>query len=202
MATPPPIAAAPPPPAPLAGDTGLTVGVRLGYAAPFGDAKTTALSDVVDRSLLLGADVGWFFGRHLYAGASFAYGFAHNATGAASTCPSTPDVACTASELRFGLAAHWHFLPTRRLDPWVGLGVGYDVVNLRSSDGSGELVSSASLHGFDFLDLSAGLDAKPAAWLGIGPYLGASLGHYASDTSPGSTTHGFITVGLRVRSGT
>jgi hypothetical protein len=203
-ASPPPAASSPatPPAAPIAGDTGLTLGLRLGYAAPFGRAKSTLLSDVVDRSIPLGVGVGWFFGHTFYVGAVFAYGFAHNATSATSTCPNLADVSCSAHELRFGLEAEAHLAPTRRLDPWIGLGVGYEILDLTAVDATGNAVESAALHGVRFLDASIGLDWKPAPWLGVGPFVGLALGHYASDTAPATTTHGFATVGLRVRSGT
>jgi hypothetical protein len=196
--------AAPAPPAPEpASDVGLTIGLRGGYSVPFGHGKNTPMTDVVERSIPIGLDVGWFFDRHLYAGASFVYGFASNSVAETSTCPyGQPDVSCSASQLHLGLGARWHFLPARAFDPWIGLGFGYDILNLKASDSTGNVVLSASLHGFDFFDVEAGVDYKPRRWFGIGPFVGVSAGHYASDTSPGTTTHGWVTVGLRLRTGT
>lgn len=180
-------------------DVGFAAGLRGSFALPFGTAKTVALSDVVSRAIPLGFEAGYFFDRHLYLGVYVLYGFGSNASGPMSTCPTTPDTSCSASQWRFGVMGQWHFVPTRALSPWVGAALGYDIVNLSSTDSSGSTVLAGSLHGME-LSLLAGLDFKPLPYLGVGPFAELSVGHYASETSS-TALYEWLAFGVRFRTG-
>jgi hypothetical protein len=134
----------------------------------------------------------------LYVGGYFVYGFAA-ASDTNPTCTG-PDASCSAAQLRFGAAAQWHFFPQLALDPWAGVALGYDVVNLTATDSStGELVESGSDHGFD-VSLQAGADYKPLRYLGVGPFVELTLGHFADDASA-TRFFGLATFGVRFRTG-
>lgn len=179
-------------------NVGFSAGIRAGYAIPLGTANGSPLTNVLLAAVPIGIDVGWFFNPHLYVGGYFIYGFGVGANYYNDACSATPDETCIATLLRFGVVAHWHFRPETHFDPWVGAGLGYDIVNTEAEDqAAGTLDQSAALHGFD-LTLETGLDYKPLPYLGIGPYAELATGHYSSDSSS-TSLHEWVTFGLRVR---
>jgi hypothetical protein len=175
---------------------GFSLGLRAGYALPYGTAKSTSLSDVIPGAIHIGVDVGYMFSPHLYVGGYFTYGFATGDSFAGTVC-SDPESSCSATPIRLGAAVRWHFLPHETLDPWAGLGLGYEIVNVTESTASGDQGQSASLHGFEGM-LQAGIDYKPRPFYGIGPFVESSLGHYASSAQAG-TLHGWLDMGVRLR---
>jgi hypothetical protein len=175
---------------------GVWFGLRAGYAFPFGLAKSVGLGDVVSGSIPFGMEVGYAFSERLHVSAYFLYGLATSASGNNATCPNDPDISCSAYQLKFGAVADWHFNPRKGWDPWLGGGLGYDIVNLTAAASDGSLSQSGSLHGFE-LDLRAGADYKPAPSYGLGPFMDLSIGQYAYSTF---NVHAWLMLGLRVRS--
>jgi hypothetical protein len=111
----------------------------------------------------------------------------------------------------FGAQAHDHFLPESALDPWLGAGLGYEVLGLTQSGGdriNPNLPSEEgnSYSGF-FLSLQAGADFKASSSFAMGPFVSAAIGHYnvsslslpnydRSDTMDGGI-HEWFTLGVR-----
>jgi len=179
-------------------DVGLSLGLHVGYAVPFGRLKDVSIGDAVSGAIPVGIDVGYILEPRLYIGAYFSYAYAIASSSAASICPVDPNDTCSADWFRFGLVAHWHFLPKGTLDPWAGIALGYEVLNVTESDADGNAVSSAPSHGFE-LGLQGGVDYKPKSFYGFGPYLELSGGHYwGGDSGP---FHGWFGAGLRLRTG-
>jgi len=193
-------------------DVGFAVGIRGGYGIPFGSGNGAPLSSVLLGVVPVGVDAGWFFTPHFYVGAYFIYGFGVGADQDNDTC-STVDQECSASMVRFGLTAHWHFAPQGIWDPWIGAGLGYESILLSAtSDVDGSTLGSAALSGVD-LSLEAGLDLKPAHFIGLGPYVELASGPYVVDnncTAPSASSdstcspsglvwHGWISFGARFR---
>jgi hypothetical protein len=198
-APPPPASAAPAPSGPSG--LGFTVGLRGGYSIPLGRANAIALSDVAGGAVPIGVQLGYFLNRHAYVGGYFFYGFGLRSSSADSTCPDDGLTSCSISLYRFGAAFDWHFRPEESFDPWGGIGLGYEILNLVQADSTGATVASAALHGLDFLMLEGGVDFKPRRFWGFGPFAALSLGHYTSDTAPITQTHGWVTLGVRLRTG-
>jgi hypothetical protein len=100
-----------------------------------------------------------------------------------------------------GLEAQYHFLPDRSVDPWLGLGAGYEYLSQNltfvSDDpqDSFETTFHGTYRGPEFVNLQAGLDLKPADALAIGPFVSFSIGEFTSQTLEGSGA----SVGLRAR---
>jgi hypothetical protein len=176
---------------------GFAIGLRFGYAAPFGAAKNSSLSDVVSHAFPIGLEAGYFLNRHLYLGGYVLYGFATN--GFASQTCSDPDFTCSANQWRFGGMAQWNFAPERLLSPWVGGALGYDIVNITATDSTGASASSASLHGLE-LSLLAGLEIRPLRYLGVGPYMELSMGHYTGADSA-TSLYEWLAIGIRGHTG-
>jgi hypothetical protein len=173
--------------------SGIEVGLRTGYAIPLGDAaggggSNTALSNALSGVIPIWIDAGYRLpSPNLYIGAFFQYGIAMAANSSGAQ-----------SDLMAGVNAHYHLMPDQTIDPWVGLGFGYEWFNL-SQNGV-----SASLSGFQFANVQVGGDYKVMPNLGIGPFIMFSLGQY-SNASVGSASgsinqtamHEFLTFGIR-----
>jgi hypothetical protein len=98
---------------------------------------------------------------------------------------------------RFGLVAHWHFAPTAMWDPWVGGGLGYEIINfVNTDDVDDSTTATAALQALD-LTFEAGLDFKPLKYLGFGPYAELATGPYIG--AQNSEWHGWASFGLRFR---
>jgi hypothetical protein len=178
-------------------ELGFAAGVRGAYMLPFGQGNGSPLyGTVLLGAFGVGVDAGWYFSRHFYVGGYFQYGFGIGPGQNNATC-SDPNVVCTATVYRFGAVSHWHFQPGSSFDPWIGGGLGYEVVNLSSvAEDDSEPPQAATLQGFD-LTLELGLDFKPLPYLGIGPYVELATGPYIGTDSFGM--HGWASFGARFR---
>jgi hypothetical protein len=183
-------------------DVGFSFGLRIGYSAPFGTANGAPLSSVVQGVVPIGAEMGWFLNRNLYIGGYFLYGFGIATNVSNDVCSnidaSGNEETCSATMLRFGAVADWHFRPQTPIDPWAGAGLGYDIINLEAQDtAAGTLDQSAALHGF-LVSIEGGIDFKPLSYFGLGPYMELATGHYSSDYSS-TSLHTWLTFGARLR---
>ncbi len=186
-------------PRPLTWDERLSFGIRAEYAFPFGAAVEGGnLSDVVAGVFLVGGELGYQIVPRLNLLAYFFYGFPSIAGGANSTC-SDPTAQCSANMIRFGVVGNYHFTPYKKIDPWVGLSVGWEVLNVSSEDDTGATLQASSLNGLE-LGALLGVEYRPGANFGLGPYVEGSGGHYF-DPAAGSAIHGWFTIGIRVRTG-
>lgn len=206
------------------GPTGIELGLRTGYALPFGNASggstfttttgtTTAttmttgssLSDGVSGQIPLWVDVGYRFTPNFYIGGFFQYGFAFIPNTAATGCGQS-GVSCSGHDVMFGADAHYHVLPDAPFDPWIGLGFGYETLTFNLSQGSQSADVSGS--GWQFVNFQVGGDYHVMPSFGVGPFVALSLGQYSSVSvsSGGSTTstdiankamHEWLTFGLR-----
>jgi opacity protein-like surface antigen len=183
-------------------DVGFSFGVRAGYSIPIGTADSSPLSSVVQGIVPIGVEAGWFLNRNLYIGGYFLYGFGIATNLSNDECSNLDsegnEESCSATMLRFGVVADWHFRPTTSIDPWVGGGLGYDIINLEATDqAAGTLDESAALHGF-IVSVESGVDFKPLSYFGLGPYAELAAGHYSSETSA-TSLHAWLTFGIRLR---
>lgn len=166
---------------------GLAFGMRTGYGFPLGtSAQQGNLSDTIKGVVPLWFDAGFRFNPYVYLGAFFQYGFGilpSNASGCNASGTS-----CSESDVRLGANVHFHFLANSTVDPWVGLGFGYEWLNLTASQAQGS--GFGSLRGFEFVNGQLGLDFKILPTLAIGPFFAFAVGQY-STASVGS---GAITI--------
>lgn len=168
--------------------TGLEVGLRTGYAIPGGDAReAAALGDTLSGTIPIWIDAGYRFHPNAMIGAFFQYGIGlvnTSGTGQAfpladgKTCGSATN--CSASDMTFGVQFHYHLLPDQTIDPWGGVGFGYEILVLDdpgTANATG--VGGESYGGFQFVNLQIGADYKLTLKLGIGPFAMFSLGEYS-----------------------
>lgn len=173
-------------------ESGLALGLRVGYAVPLGkagaiaDTSNDSLHDTIKGMVPLWFDVGYRINPALYAGVFFQYGFAFINKDNPNGAVCNQGISCSAHDIAFGANLHYHILPDAQFDPWVGAGLGYEVLTA-SESGSlatlGQSLSvdgSATLKGFQFLILEAGGDFKATPALGVGPFVNFALGKYTS----------------------
>jgi hypothetical protein len=195
---------APPPPVEHAGPSGFELGVRLGYSRPMGGiAQGASLSDIVSNRFPLWFDVGYRVNPNWYFGAFLEYGI--------MSVPSSYCTTCSAHDITGGIGAMYHVAPDAFIDPWLGIGMGYESV----SGSEGFTGNSISFSGFQFCNLQAGADYY-LHHLAIGPFASLSVAQYSSatltvlasgsgGTGTGSTVsdikgqalHEWLTIGLR-----
>jgi opacity protein-like surface antigen len=156
--------------------SGFSFGLRVGYGIPFGEAaEGSDLSDTVKGSVPIFLDAGYrgLGIANLYLGVFGTWGPAFLSD---TSCPS--GASCSAGVLRFGANARYHVAPLDTLDPYLGLGVGYEIVSF-SAEASGKTVDG-SYKGFEFVELQGGLDYKVTFAVRIGPFANFAIGQYSS----------------------
>ena len=196
-----------PAPAPAPASTGydpnathFEAALRVGVGFPMGSAYQTTtggdvnLGDWSSFTIPVQLDLGVRLGGSWFLGAYFSYGFAGSSSVAFTsfTC-GVSDVKCSPSTLRFGGQVHWHFLGNVSTDPWIGLGSGYERVNLGVTGATGE--GSLNLSGWEFVNVQLGLDFALGSAVKLGPWVSFSIGQYGSigGSSGGSGISGDIT---------
>jgi hypothetical protein len=186
--------------------------VRAGVGIPIGNAvgETTrspsglSLSDLVAWSVPLELELGARIGP-AFVGGYASYAFAK--TGSALEVGT----ARSASNVRIGFEMLWHLGPDRPVDPWLGLGVGYEWLNLSISGSGGTIYGSA--RGFEWANLQLGIDFLLGRNFRLGPFVQSRVAQYdtgslglvssqGTDVSGTSdivskTVHLWIDVGLR-----
>lgn len=142
----------------------------------------------------------WFLG--LYGGVGF--GTLGSGNEAEQAC-SDQGVECSTLSYQFGVQAQYHFAASDRLNPWLGMGGGYEV--FRQSLSYADYSETQQTAGIALVKLALGLDYRAA--FGFGPFVEVSLGRFQSTRTeidgneahegpvePGAF-HGFFTIGAR-----
>ena len=161
-------------------ETGLSLGARVGYGIPMGDARAgISLGDVVSGQVPVQLDATWRFDRSWRLGLYAQYGFAQVA---GAFCPA--GASCSGDNLRLGVQAAYAFAAAD-WSPWIGAGVGVEWQTATVSTGGDS--SDLRLFGFEILNLQAGVDWRPSAGLALGPFASFALGQYRTVTSGGAS---------------
>ncbi len=184
----------------------IELGLRIGYGYPVGNegavpgSNNTSLHDDISGLIPIWIDAGFRPNPNVYLGVFFQYAFAFVNNDQNPDCAQS-GVSCSAKDLRLGLDAHYHFSPGESLDPWVGVGAGYEWLVLDESAGAVSVSETAS--GFEFVNLQIGGDFAVAPNVGIGPFFAFTLAEYshlggAIDTDLATKSiHGWMMGGVR-----
>jgi len=180
--------------APARAETKLELGARTGYALRFGESSAGEASAVVSGDLAesqvpLWFDLGARAGSHAFIGAYLQYGVVVLDDELVESCSELDrtyreqggNASCRVHDLRLGAQFHYHFVPPGRgVDPWVGVGFGYEWLSAgvfaQGDAGSGDF--GLTLHGFEFVNVQAGLDVPAAGAMTVGPFVAFSFGAY------------------------
>ncbi|HEY3593913.1 MAG TPA: hypothetical protein VGL13_08565 [Polyangiaceae bacterium] len=177
---------------PSASGRGFSLGLRIGYGWPLGLlAKGEDLDANVANMVPVWLDAGYRLSRELYLGGYASFGFASVADAA---CPSI--LSCSASDLRFGVNAHLHLgnliglIGVAPIDPWVGLGVGYETTSIKLEFNG--TTATETDRGFELGNLQLGVDWTSFGALRVGGFFTLTLAQYSSrtiDDVTGSSDH-------------
>jgi hypothetical protein len=156
----------------------LELGVRTGLMLALGDdfrGLGVATSSKYPGFVPLELDVGVRFASGLVLGAYLQYG-----AGLVKTCAT--GATCSAHLIRFGADALFHVRPRAPVDPWVGIGIGYDIAALAQAP-AGQPETTTTLRGLELFHLQGGVDFLAAPSLRVGPFLMLALGRYTVATA-------------------
>lgn len=164
-------------------DVAFEAGVRAGVGLPLGKVSDPAgdLDDAVGSQIPLQLDLGVRLFRKVFLGAYVQYGFAFPSDDFPG-CGDTGgvEIDCSAHDVRLGIEVLYHFLPHGKLDPWAGVGFGYEWATLSEESGNAEL--SWHVSGFEFVSFQFGLDVALSEHVRVGPFLSLSLAQYDDAT--------------------
>lgn len=194
-------AAAPP------AQSGPMFALRGGVGVPSGPIASTGpdVADLVSRKVPFGVDIGYRFGPRIWAELHFEFA---PATPAASLCAA--GASCSASDVRFGALLALRLLPGRRVDPWLGAGVGAEVLEVEGRDAVSAAHVEWSWAGVELPFVEAGLDVALSDRVGLGPFASLSFVRFTSASAraddgakvsgavTGRAVHRWVSAGLRV----
>lgn len=179
--------------------TGFTAGLRIGVGIPLGNAGESVaspipgapsagaerdLSDLTPVRVPVWVDVGYSVTGALTLGAYGQVGFG----GSGDACLQD----CDWSDIRIGAQAELRLLPGAPVDPWLGVGLGYEWLSYRQLL-AGQIPDAAGVpqdfqvrvterFGGPELLLQGGIDFQVEDALRIGPYASATLAQYLTDS--------------------
>lgn len=150
----------------------IKIGLRVGYGLPLGEAaKDAKMSDAISGMIPIWLDLGYMVTPNIMVGLYGQYGLVM-----VKDCPS--GASCSGSDIRLGLQGQYHISPGQSLNPWVGLGIGYELTSFSIEAGGAEATTKYS--GLEFVNIQGGADFKVADAIDVGPFVSFSLGQYSS----------------------
>ena len=176
--------------------------VWVGFSLPLGTTAggDVSLSDVAGFTIPFGVDVGVRIKGVVFVGGYFEYG----AFGSPSASICTQSLSCSSNTVRLGGEVLVHPLGSARIDPWLGVGSGFEWLNLTATLNG--LSGSAQYRGWEFINLQAGLDFALGSVLRLGPFVRFSMGQYTTLSGSDGTTidvantalHEWLSFGVRL----
>ncbi len=199
---------------------GLQVSVDLGFALPLGRFEGGTSTPRDKPTLRQSNDLSRFFGSqgtlvvevgakvqdHIFVGGYLGGSLGGSGTDFDSPCGQS-NVSCLANGLRFGLIAKYHILPAGFLNPWLGVGVGYEVARFSAKGPGGD--ASVTATGIE-MPLTAGADIRITKNIGFGPKIDLTVANFvhaegksngavtSSDTIENQAIHSWMNLGARV----
>ncbi len=153
---------------------GMLLGVRTGAAFPGGEAiPGTSATDLVSVGVPLTLDLGLAFERQVMIGAYARIAPAALAGAARDACAAIA-VSCSAFDFAAGGQLQWR-LPQGDFEPWIGAGLGYEVLAVGSAQGAAK--ADVSYSGWE-VPFSLGVDVRTAPRFTIGAYGQLVIGRF------------------------
>jgi hypothetical protein len=156
---------------------GWELGFRTGVIFPGGDlVPGSKLSVGVGVQFPLVIDVGYRISDIVFVGA-----VGQIALGTLGSGSCGPTDSCLEWNGRVGAEVQLHPLGRAgRLDPWFGVGFGYEWQTYQDSS------ETLTVGGFDFLNLDVGIDF-PVGKVHLGPFFGFTLGQFSQASDSGKS---------------
>lgn len=173
---------------PPASNGTVQLGLRtLGWSFPVGKMSGTGrpVGEAIRGAFPLVLDLGGKVTPYLFLGAYL--GFNQGVVGKAYGVLCQRTVTCSANNVRIGLQVQLHLRPSRRLNPWVGLGLGTEATTITAESRVGNytqtLGGTSSFQGIELLHATLGLDHRSAEVWGWGPFVTFTSGRYQTTTA-------------------
>jgi hypothetical protein len=179
--------------------------LRAGLGVPTGDIARggPAVHDVVERKIPLGLEIGYRIGQRIWGELIFELA---PARAASDLCIGGVD--CFASDARIGLAVLFRLAPRSLVDPWVGVGVGVEVMNAQGWNSATSSEFEWSWAGLELPFVEAGLDVRVSQRVVVGPWASMTVARFTSESieaGSGTTsgkihdraTHGWLSGGIK-----
>jgi outer membrane protein W len=187
-------------------DGKLQVGLRAGYGWPFGEYEAGhPMDEYITSEIPITLEVNYRAWEHVSLGVYGAYAFGTVPQGLQDDYAAFGRTASIAS-WRVGAQVIVDLWPGATVDPWAGLGIGYQwmMFDVKSDTGT----SGLTYRGFDWIVVQAGADVRIAEWLAVGPYVAFTTGVFGDvdldfPTGSGSNEvtdtaeHEWLDVGVR-----
>jgi len=164
--------------APAPNRAGVDLGIRAGYALPFGDLDGTrgSLAGWVSGAFPVVLEAGYRLDNRFTVGPYFQFAFAQVKDNTNTGC--TSNNGCSGWIVRAGLQGQYHLDIKSPIKPWAGLGIGYEWTSYSGTVGNVGFSGNAT--GWEFLNVSIGGDVQVSQSTAVGPFVGFSLGRYDS----------------------
>lgn len=187
--------------APAAANAGFVLGAGTGLAKPMGAmGDDWDMSDATSIMFPVELQLGWKFADQLTVAGFFAMDLGVPGGDFKDGCESSE--LCTVTQARVGFQGRWNFMPTRRLDPWVGVGLAWETFAMENDAATTNLKGLA-------VDAMAGVDYWLTPKFAVSPWLGLSVGKYTDWKVVDATdqdwqeiedqgVHTMVTAGVRV----
>ncbi|HEY5243717.1 MAG TPA: hypothetical protein VIJ22_19685 [Polyangiaceae bacterium] len=181
--------------------TAFEFGARLAYGVPLGSlagGNGNDLDHTVSNMIVpLWLNAGVRFLSHWYAGAYFSFGLTSISNQFSNGLCTENGVGCSSNDTRLGVEVAYHVLPDGFVDPWFGVGFGYEwlsaTVTGPLTNGNGTGTISSGVDGWELINLMGGVDFRLLnGALGLGPFLSLAMAQYDHQSVPivGNTNGG------------
>ncbi len=184
---------------------GFQAALRSGFSLPWGKASAEPGDELAARSgwqVPVILDAGFKLNKPIFLGLYLGIGYG---SGRAEAC-AADGFDCSALSYQFGLQGQFQFGASESINPWIGYGFGYEILQQSlSADGYDETEVS---HGPTFAKLGLGADLRGV--FGLGPFVEVSAGRFAASSTSvddtevhdgpldESTWHGQFMFGVRL----
>lgn len=159
---------------------GFQMALRTGVQIPIGELeKNGKMSDFTGVQVPIIVDLGGKIIPNLFLGGYLGISVGGAAGKLADTCEKA-DLSCTSIGARIGAQIQYHINPEGKINPWVGYGIGYELLGV-SGEGNNTKLSAATA-GVEFAHIMAGADFRISKGFGIGPFADFSIGQYSVAT--------------------
>jgi len=182
------------------------ISLNAGFALPLGSAiNGVNESDAINFAVPFGLAVGYRIGGTVFVGGTFSYGPFGSPNGTKVGACTTTGYSCSSYTFHTGFTVQWHPLGSRGLDPYIGLGAGYEWLYVDVS--AGGLTSTLQYNGFTWVDVPLGIDFRLNKDIRFGPFFDFSMGEYrngilsmpaVSGLISQRAIHFWLTAGLRI----
>ncbi|HVJ14325.1 MAG TPA: hypothetical protein VM686_02750 [Polyangiaceae bacterium] len=184
---------------------GFQAALRSGFSLPWGKASEEPGDELSARSgwqVPVILDAGFKLNKPVFLGLYLGFGYG---SGRAEACDAE-GFDCRVLSYQFGVQGQYQFGASEAINPWIGYGIGYEILEQSiSTEGYDETEIS---HGMTFAKLGLGADLRGV--FGLGPFVEVSAGRFAaSSTSVDETEvhegpvdesawHGMLSFGVRL----